>query len=85
MLVNGLVGHFGEISVLQEEPEPKMLIVRRRARLVGWVQALGQAAFGLAAKLIARRSARRLVGIWDRHGLDPRPIRREPSPSLSAR
>jgi Formyl transferase len=74
MLVNSLAGRFGEISVLQEEPESKMLIVRRRARLIGWTQALGQAAFGLVSKLIARRSAQRLVSIWDRHGLDPRPI-----------
>ncbi len=74
MLVNGLSSRFGELAVLQEDPEPKMLIVRRRARLIGWPQALGQAAFGLLAKLIVRRSARRLVGIWDRYGLDPRPI-----------
>jgi folate-dependent phosphoribosylglycinamide formyltransferase PurN len=74
MLVNGLARRFGELAVLQEEPEPKMLIVRRRARLIGWPQALGQAAFGLLAKLIVRRSAGRLVSIWDRHGLDPRPL-----------
>jgi folate-dependent phosphoribosylglycinamide formyltransferase PurN len=72
MLVNGLAQHFGDIAVLKEEPEPKMLIVRRRARLIGWAEALGQAAFGIVQKLIARRSAARLAAIWETHALDPR-------------
>ncbi len=59
--------------MLQETPEAKHAIVRRRARLVGWRQALGQAAFGVVQKIIARRSAPRLAAIWSRHGLDPRP------------
>jgi hypothetical protein len=73
MLVNGLARHFGPISVLKEEPEPKLSILRRRARLIGWTEALGQAAFGLLQKLVARRSAARLTTIWAEHGLDPRP------------
>jgi folate-dependent phosphoribosylglycinamide formyltransferase PurN len=72
MLVNALTSHFGSISVLEEKPEAKLVIVRRRARLVGWREALGQAAFGLVQKLIARRSAARIAAIWHRHGLDPR-------------
>ena len=72
MLVNALFDHFGTISVLREEPESKLAIVRRRARLVGWQQAAGQAAFGLVQKLIAWRSAHRLAAICDRNGLDPR-------------
>ncbi len=70
-LVNGLLDHFGPVSVLREEPEPKLAILRRRARLVGWLEALGQAAFGLLQKLITRRSAARLAALWDQHGLDP--------------
>jgi folate-dependent phosphoribosylglycinamide formyltransferase PurN len=80
MLVNGLQAHFGSISVLREEPEPKLAIVRRRARLIGWPEALGQAAFGLVQKLITRRSAARLAAILEEHGLDPRP-----SPKLAVR
>jgi hypothetical protein len=72
MLVNALFDHFGPISVLAEAPERKLEIVRRRARLVGWQQALGQAAFGLVQKAIAWRSASRLAAICNRHGLDPR-------------
>jgi folate-dependent phosphoribosylglycinamide formyltransferase PurN len=73
MLVNGLADRFGQISVLREEPEPKLAIIRRRARLIGWTQALGQAAFGIMQKFILRRSAERLSAIWEEHGLDPRP------------
>lgn len=73
ILLNALTDQFGPISVLKEEPESKLAIVRRRARLVGWREALGQAAFGLAQKLIARSSAARLAAICGRHGLDPRP------------
>lgn len=73
MLVNGLERHFGDIAVLKEQPEPKAMIVRRRARLVGWPEALGQAAFGIVQKLIAKRSEKRLAQIWDEFGLDPRP------------
>jgi hypothetical protein len=73
IFINALVRHFGSISVLKEEPEPKALVVRRRARLIGWSEALGQAAFGIAQKFISRRSAARLAAIWERHSLDPRP------------
>jgi hypothetical protein len=80
ILLNALSDHFGAISVLKEEPESKLAIVRRRARLVGWPQALGQAAFGIAQKLIVRRSAQRLAAICDQHALDP-----DPDPGLAVR
>ena len=72
MLVNGLRRHFSAVAVLKEEPEPKLMIVRRRARLIGWREALGQAAFGFLQKLLVSRSAGRLAAIWEDHGLDPR-------------
>src|SRR6185436_9942675 len=74
-LVNRLEEQFGSISVLKEDPESKLAIVRRRARLIGWRQALGQAAFGLLQKCVARRSAGRLAAIWGEHGLNPVPPR----------
>ena len=75
MLVNRLEEHFGSISVLKEDPRSKVAIVRRRARLIGWRQALRQAAFGLLQKCVARRSAGRLAAIWREHGLNPAPPR----------
>ena len=70
-LVNGLRDHFGPVAVLREEHESKLAILRRRGRLVGWLEAVGQAAFGLLQKQIARRSATRLAAIWHEHHLDP--------------
>jgi hypothetical protein len=75
MLVNRLDAHFGSIFVLKEDPESKLAIVRRRARLIGWRQALGQLAFSLLQRLLQRRSARRLAAIWHEHGLNPEPPR----------
>lgn len=72
MLVNALFRHFGSVSALREAPEPKLAILRRRARLVGWRAALGQAAFGILQKAIARASRRHLAAIWRSHALDPR-------------
>jgi len=84
MLDNRLEEHFGSISVLKEDPESKLAIVRRRARLIGWCQALGQAAFGLLQKCVARRSAGRLAAIWREHGLNPAPPRKS-TPSTADR
>jgi hypothetical protein len=71
ILVQNLAAHFPDLHVLQEDPESKFAIVRRRARLVGWVDALGQAAFGVLQKLIARRSAGRIAEIHDANAFDP--------------
>lgn len=71
MFVNAMRTHFGDVTVLKEEHESKWAIARRRARLIGWPQALGQAAFGVLAKLIAKRSAGRLAEIQHVYGLDP--------------
>lgn len=71
MFVNAVSDNLPRVRVLREQPESKLSIVRRRARLVGWVEALGQAAFGLLQIAVARRSAGRLAVIWKEHGLDP--------------
>lgn len=73
MFVNAVRRHFGDVAVLKEEHESKWAIVRRRARMLGWPQALGQAAFGVLAKLIARSSNARLAEIWHSYNMDPRP------------
>ena len=73
MFVNGMRRHFADVTVLKEEHENKWGITRRRARLVGWPQALGQAAFGVLGKIIAKRSAARLAEIWHVYDMDPVP------------
>ncbi|RTL71977.1 MAG: formyl transferase [Hyphomicrobiales bacterium] len=71
IFVTGLRKRFPDLVVLREEPEGKWAITRRRARLLGWPQALGQAAFGVASRLIAKQSAARFDAILKSHGLDP--------------
>ncbi len=71
IFVNGLRKRFPDLAVLREAPEGKWAITRRRARLLGWPQALGQAAFGVASRLIAKRSAGRIGEILALHKLDP--------------
>ena len=61
ILVNALIDHFGTIPVLEETPEPRIEILRRRARLVGWREALGQAAFGMLVGGIAGNVTDRLL------------------------
>lgn len=73
MFINRMRRRFPDAVVLQEEPETKWTILRRRARLVGWPQAVGQAAFGVLAKLIGKRSRQRLAEIMETYDLDPRP------------
>lgn len=73
IFVNAMRKHFALVTVLREEPESKWAILRRRGRLVGWTQAVGQAAFGVLAKVIGKRSAGRLAQILETYDLDPQP------------
>lgn len=52
--VKHLAARFPGLVVLQEEPETKWQIIRRRARLLGPLSAVGQVVAGLAFRLVAR-------------------------------
>lgn len=73
MFINGIRKRFPDAVMLREEPESKLAILRRRGRLIGWTQAIGQAAFGVVAKMIGKRSAPRLAEIMETYDLDPQP------------
>lgn len=68
-VANGLAAHFGSIVVLEEEPEPKWHILRSRARRLGWMTALGQAACAALLKVAARRMQARIDAVVAEHGL----------------
>lgn len=72
-VVNGLVRRLGPLTVIEERPETKGEIIRRRVRIAGPVATAGQVAFGLWQRLGARRAERRLAEIRRMHGLDPNP------------
>ncbi len=58
-VANRLAERFPELTIIQEEPERKWHIFRRRARHCGWLAAMGQAAFGLVYKLGDQRHEHR--------------------------
>ncbi len=61
IVVNGLVAHLGRpVTVIEEPPEKKSAIIRRRIRLNGFFAALGQAVLGFALRALARRQKPRL-------------------------
>lgn len=70
IVINGLAERIGPIVVIEEAAETKGEILRRRARLLGWLPTLGQAAFGVVERLLVRNPAR-LAAIWAEQGLNP--------------
>ena len=71
ILINALKKHFPNLTVVVEEPEAKSLFIRRRARKLGWVQALGQLATMVVSKYGKRFTARRFDEIVREYGADP--------------
>lgn len=69
-VVNGLVARLGPVTVIEEEPETKAEIIKRRLRLAGPVATAGQVAFGIWQRLTATRAEKRLAEIRAAHGLD---------------
>jgi hypothetical protein len=74
IIANGLAARLGPITIIEEAPETKRQVIRRRARLQGWLTALGQVSFALAQRLLWPNSAR-IAAIWTANGLDPSPPR----------
>jgi methionyl-tRNA formyltransferase len=70
-VATALTRRFGTITVLQEEPEPRWRILRRRARLLGITVALGQGICGVVLKFRARAMRSRIGTIMTAYGLDP--------------
>ncbi|MEC9244758.1 MAG: formyl transferase [Pseudomonadota bacterium] len=62
IIVNALGRRFGPIDVVQEEPEPTLFFLRRRANKMGWVSVAGQLCtmvfVRLGKRILAVRSAR---------------------------
>lgn len=73
IVINALVERFGPVTILAEEREGKLDLIRRRVRRQGPVTVLGQIGFVLFQKLLARRSARRIEEIIAEHRIDPNP------------
>lgn len=70
LVVNGLAARLGPLTVIEEQPESKGAVIRRRIRLLGVVTALGQIGFGLAQRFLWPNTDR-IADIWRTHALDP--------------
>ena len=69
IVANDLARRWPGLVVIEEQPESKARIIKRRARLLGWPTALSQAACGLALRVLSRRSVTRAAAICREHGL----------------
>jgi folate-dependent phosphoribosylglycinamide formyltransferase PurN len=77
---NALARTFEGLVVVQEEPEAKSDIIRRRARLLGWPTAVSQAACGIALRMYSGQAKARISEICSQSGLNA-----TPDPSLDVR
>ena len=64
IMVNAMVARFGPTTVLVEDKEPTSIMVKRRARMLGWFEALGQVAFGVWLKALHKLSGKRKEEIF---------------------
>lgn len=71
IVYHALCQAFGQVTVLREDPVPKLTFIRNRARRLGWPTVVGQLLFvGGASKVLAWRGRHRIRTILDENGLD---------------
>jgi len=75
VMINALAKHFPDLHVIEEEPELKGTLLKRRAKRFGWLTAFGQLATMVASRLGKSVAAKRTQEIVRDHGLsaDPDP------------
>lgn len=71
IVVNAMKVAFPNLVVIEEEPESKSFFIRRRAKKLGWVQALGQLATMAVSKYGKRLTMKRAREILAEFGADP--------------
>lgn len=69
MVANRLADRFPGLRILQEQPESKKVLLLRRVRRFGWLNALGQIATMVLSRFGKRFTAPRMEEIARQHGL----------------
>lgn len=70
VMINALSARWpGRIHVIEEQPESKGMILKRRARRLGWITALGQLGTMIASRLTKSIAARRSAEIIAEYGV----------------
>ncbi len=72
ILINTLASRFADVAVLQEQPESKAVFVKRRARKLGWITAIGQLATMIASRFGKRFTEQRSDDIIRDYGVSDR-------------
>ncbi|MDO1584384.1 formyl transferase [Rhizobium oryzicola] len=72
-MINALAGHFPNLHVIEEQYETKSLILKRRARRLGWPTAFGQLATMAVSRLGKTMAQRRTEEILRDYGLSGKP------------
>ncbi len=73
IVINALSARFAGLAVIQEQPESKAALVRRRARRAGWLAALGQLATMIVSRLGKSALRRRSAEILAAYGYSAEP------------
>lgn len=73
VMIDALARHFPDLHVIEEQPESKGTLLRRRARRFGWFMALGQLATMVASRLGKNVAAKRSAEIIRDYGLSAEP------------
>lgn len=71
IVVNAVKTVFPNLVVIEEQPESKKLFIRRRARKLGWLQALGQLATMIVSKYGKRFTGNRADEILEEFAASP--------------
>ncbi|WP_438753524.1 formyl transferase [Pararhizobium sp. O133] len=84
ILINAVAARFGDVAVLQEQPESKAIFVKRRARKLGWMTAIGQLATMVASRLGKRFTEQRADDIIRDYGVSDRDDPSIPTTSIES-
>ncbi|NUS69867.1 MAG: formyl transferase [Ensifer adhaerens] len=71
IMINAFAARFADVTVVEEQPESKGLFLRRRARKLGWLTALGQLATMIASrfgKRFTRKRAEEILATYKASG-----------------
>ena len=69
VMINALARRFPDLHVIEEQPESKITLLKRRARRFGWLTAIGQLATMLASRLGKNVAAKRSAEILQAYGV----------------
>jgi folate-dependent phosphoribosylglycinamide formyltransferase PurN len=67
IVINALAGRYANLAVIQEKPESKWTMVKRRAKIFGWLTAFGQLATMVLSRLgktMVRRREQEIVRLY---------------------